>query len=452
MTGSSSARVSRKTLRWLGLSAALLVGVALVIGVLWWVGLAGLSLMQPEPTVAILSVAPSSTAVFPNPIPRAYAMIPTRTPTITMSPTADAAAIGDADDIGIITPTPAVPPQFVGPLVTVTHIIQPGETLGQIAAAYAASPAEIIAANEIANPNILVVGQPLTIPGVRATWMPPQMPTGTPTSTPLPPPLPDTLNEIPLASLVVMPEGVREHIREIYARGQLFGNDPRAFSKLGDSTIEPPFFMAEFASAGLYDLGAYGRLQDVIDYFAGSFDRQSLAVQRGMNSWAVFDPVRADSERCQLMDGPLACEFRVHRPSVVFIRLGTNDLGTKNFADNLGRIVQFCIDNGVIPLLGTKADRFRDPDNNVNDIIRRVAASYHVPLWDYDLAAESLPDRGLTDDGIHMTTFYAHNYTWETAFDRGYAVHNLLALLALDAVWKETTPPAEQTAHTDVSE
>ncbi|MCS6826988.1 MAG: LysM peptidoglycan-binding domain-containing protein [Caldilinea sp.] len=48
----------------------------------------------------------------------------------------------------------------------VTHVVQPNETLNSIALDYGVSASEIAAANAIANPNLLRVGQRLVIPGV----------------------------------------------------------------------------------------------------------------------------------------------------------------------------------------------------------------------------------------------------------------------------------------------
>ncbi|MDX1616251.1 MAG: LysM peptidoglycan-binding domain-containing protein [Candidatus Promineifilaceae bacterium] len=48
-----------------------------------------------------------------------------------------------------------------------THIIQPGETLNSIAAAYGITVEELVRANELPNPNIIYVGQMLIIPEPR---------------------------------------------------------------------------------------------------------------------------------------------------------------------------------------------------------------------------------------------------------------------------------------------
>ena len=218
--------------------------------------------------------------------------------------------------------------------------------------------------------------------------------------------------------------------------GQALGRNPRAFSKVGDSTIENPHFLVRF-DEGPYNLGEYAYLQGAIDHFAGSHSRQGLAVRRGNHSWTVTDPMWADKSICQPNETPIACEIRVHNPSILIIRLGSNDRGVPSgFEHNLRQVVQVAIDSGVIPVLGTKADRFEGSNIN-NDIIRQVAIDFQVPLWDYDLLAGTIPGRGLDVDAVHLTTFYAHDYTSPTAYQRGHGVHNLTALMVLDTIWKE---------------
>ena len=246
-----------------------------------------------------------------------------------------------------------------------------------------------------------------------------------------------SLNGIPIEQIVQLPPAVAQEMHTVYLRGQALGNDPRAFSKVGDSTIENPHFLARFDEKP-YNLGSYTRLQGAIDYFAGSFARQGMAVQRGLHSWTVFDPMWADPIYCEPNESVIACEFRVHRPSIVLVRLGSNDSGIPEaFEKNLRQLVEYSLAKGVIPVLGTKADRFEGPGNTNNQIIRRVAADYQVPLWDYDRVAQTLPNNGLRDDGIHMTYFYEHDYTLPNALQTGHGVHNLTALMMLDRIWRE---------------
>jgi hypothetical protein len=237
-----------------------------------------------------------------------------------------------------------------------------------------------------------------------------------------------------------MSEDVQQHIREIYSKGQTLGRNPRAFSKIGDSTIENPYFLTRF-DEGAYNLGDYAYLQPVIDYFAGSFARQGMAVRLGLHSWSIMDPLWADKTTCQPNETIIACEFRLHNPSVVLIRLGSNDTGVpESFDKNLREIVEFSVENGVIPVLGTKADRHEGPGNVNNTIIRQIATDYRIPLWDFDRVAQALPGSGLDLDGVHLTTFYAHDYTLPEALQRGHGVHNLTALMALDEIRKTIAP------------
>jgi hypothetical protein len=253
--------------------------------------------------------------------------------------------------------------------------------------------------------------------------------------TPAPVPAGISINGLTLDAMILLPEKVKQHVLQIYEQGQALGRNPRAFSKIGDSTIENPHFLARFDSSP-YNLGAYGYLQPLIDYFHGSFGRQGAAVRRGLHSWSVFDPLWADKTMCMSGESPIACELRLQNPSFVFIRLGSNDVGVPEmFNRNLRQMVEFCLNNGVVPVLGTKADQHEGSDIN-NESIRRVAADYAVPLWDFERVAQTLPDHGLVADGVHMTTFFAHDYRSPVAFERGHGVHNLSALIALDQVWR----------------
>ncbi len=399
-----------------------------------------LAIASPVPTMAlagavnVAAAAPSST-----PVPAATEL-PTQTATPSTTPTPTIAA------------SPTVP--------TITYVIVAGDTLYSIAARYGVTVDDILALNAPINPNLLQQGQQLIIPIpaaiVEATATAARLATAvmeaqtpgshvaedlgitlpTPTITPTMPPWPQYINGIDLFGyLLIMPDDVRANVREIYRRGRALGRDEHAFSKLGDSTIENPHFLARYDS-GPYTMGDFAFLQPTIDFFRGSFARDSVAVQRGLNSWVVFDPMWARDPACPPGDGPLACEIALHNPAAIFIRLGTNDRDSAGFEANLREIIQYTLDQGVIPMLGTKADQRAGTGLN-NDIVRRLADEYDVPLWDFDRVAGTLPGRGLTVDNMHLETFYSHDYSWPGAMTRGYAVHNLLALMVLDQVRQE---------------
>jgi hypothetical protein len=250
-----------------------------------------------------------------------------------------------------------------------------------------------------------------------------------------PAPSSTNVNGIPIDTIVVMPQGVIDHVRNLFSIGQSLGRNPRAFSKLGDSTIENPHFLTRF-DGGPYNLGAYTYLQASITFYAGSFGRQGEAVHRGLHTWSVLDPMWATSPNCHPGENMLACELRVQNSSVVIIHLGSNDAGIPESTErNFREIVEYCMNIGVIPILGTKADRHEGSNIN-NEIIRRVAFDYNLPLWDFDTVAATLPGKGLDQDGTHMTAFFAHDWSSPVAFERGYGLMNLTALMALDKVWR----------------
>ena len=349
-------------------------------------------------------------------------------------------------------PSPAVTPPPVGPTrqaeADVTHTVRSGENLFRISMAYGVTVADIMAANGLFDSRFITAGQVLRIPvdravappAGRATAVPSVMPEPTLTSKPVPLTI---VNGLSLDSILVMPEKVRQNALRIYARGQELGRSPRAYAKLGDSTIENPHFMARF-DEGPYDLGDYAYLQAAIDHFSGSHGRQGLGVRRGFHSWTVTDPAWADKSVCLANESPVACEIRVHNPSVMLVRLGSNDAGVPaGFEQNLRQVIDIAVENGVIPVLGTKADRFEGSNIN-NEILRRLAVEYQLPLWDFDLVASTIPGRGLDVDGVHLTTFYAHDYTSPAAFQRGHGLHNLTALMVLDAIWRQVLLEADQ--------
>jgi LysM repeat protein len=332
-----------------------------------------------------------------------------------------------------------------------TYKVKPGDNLFRISLRFGLTVEEIMAANNLTGDSFVRAGQTLVIPDAPpaatpesagpepATEVPSQaaaLVTLEPSQTSLPP-LPPTVNGVPIAEIAVLPRDTRRNIRAIFKSGQDLGNNARAFSKVGDSTIENPFFLARF-DEGPYNLGEFAHLQGVIDYYAGSFGRQGMSVKRGLHSWTVMDPAWADKRQCQANEGPMECEFRLHRPSIVLIRLGSNDAGVPAyFEQNVRQIVAYAVENGVIPILGTKADRIEGSGNINNEILRHIAADFSVPLWDFDRVAGTMPGRGLDVDNVHLTTFYAHDYTSPLAMERGHAMHNLTALIVLDAIRNE---------------
>jgi hypothetical protein len=245
------------------------------------------------------------------------------------------------------------------------------------------------------------------------------------------------INGMPADQFIIMSDEVRENIGEIYAKGQTLGRNPEVFAILGDSLIATSQSLAKWDGDD-YVLGDYEFLQPTIDWYAGSFGRYGVSVRVGLHSWSVFDPLWADKDFCLANEDLLTCEMRLNNPSVMIIFLGSNDAGSPGGFDFTYRqIVETLINQGVVPILATKADRFEGPDNTNNKLIRNIAADFKIPLLEFDLLADTLPQRGLSSDNIHLTYSEPLDYTTPDMFTLGYPVHNLASLMILDEVRRE---------------
>ncbi len=272
-------------------------------------------------------------------------------------------------------------------------------------------------------------------PGASPTTAPSAKPTATilPSPTPRPPLKPDQWKDLPAIP------AISDTIVQIYQRGLELGNNPHAFSKIGDCGSTPAWFLGDFdRGAEFYRLGEYQHLQEVIAEYKGSFDRTSLAARSGFNAPSLLVPLWADRTYCQANETPLACEYRLHRPVIAFIMLGTNDVWhPTEFEPQMRKIIEFSIQNGVIPILATKADN-QEGDGSINAAIARLAYEYDIPLWNYWKAADSLPNHGLQEDMAHLT--WGRNFFDDPeAMSKAWPVRNLTALQMLDAVWRKVT-------------
>ncbi len=241
--------------------------------------------------------------------------------------------------------------------------------------------------------------------------------------------------------------------RDIFKRGQAMGNRPNVFSIIGDSlsTVQP--FVRGFGK-GEYELGPYQGLQTTIDYFSfspregtpNSFVAQSKSATLAFNAAAALDPswtVWTDKAgHCQPNETPIACEFRVSKPSVAIVLLGPEDVqiyDAETYRRNFNQMVERVIAAGVIPVLTTFPN---DPGNEkyqsaqqFNAIVRATAALYGVPLIELRDWAMTLPDYGVQPDGIHLSDVGpAYNLDFAVGPLGGCRLRNLLTLQMLDAL------------------
>jgi hypothetical protein len=230
----------------------------------------------------------------------------------------------------------------------------------------------------------------------------------------------------------IVPE-ISEYTVQIYTSGLAKGNSPTAFSKVGDCETITEWFLADF-DKGLthYNLGEYQEYQATIDFYSGSFERLGVAAQRGFTAASVLNPYWRDAKICEKTETPLECEFRLQKPSLALIMLGTNDVAKpETFEKNLRAVIEASIQAGVVPLLTTKADNL-EGDHQINQTVARLAYEYDIPLWNFWLAVQDLPDRGLQEDGAHLT-WAPNDFSDPYALTRAWPVRNLTALQVLSA-------------------
>jgi hypothetical protein len=257
--------------------------------------------------------------------------------------------------------------------------------------------------------------------------------TAKPSLTPRTPLKPDEWKNLP-----VVPK-ISDTAVGIYQRGLKLGNDPHAFSKIGDCGSTPAWFLGDFdRGPDFYRLGEYQELEAVIGEFKGSFDRTSLAARSGFNASSLFVPLWADRSQCDANETPLACEYRNHRPLIAFIMLGANDVWhPEEFEPQMRKIIEYSIENGVVPVLSTKADN-QEGDYSINATIAQLAWEYDIPLWNFWLAVQDLPNKGLQEDQVHLT--WGRNFFDDPdAMSKAWPVRNLTALQTLDALWRKAT-------------
>jgi hypothetical protein len=284
-----------------------------------------------------------------------------------------------------------------------------------------------------------------------------------PTRTPSPRPATQTaLAQTPSPAPSATPNEAYLHIsvytssaRQIFLSGRQLGNRPNVFSKVGDSiTAGPESSFLSQIGLNDYDLGGYSHLQPVVNYFSQqvarennlSWNNTSLAAANGWGSTEVLNPERAEHSLCLAGESPLACEYRVVRPSVALIMIGTNDAGgipLDIYRANLRRIVEISIQRGVIPALFTIPPRNYDPQTDgrvpdFNGVIRQTADDYQVPLIDYWEPMMGVPNFGLKD-GVHPSEppDGKNAHLVSANMHHGAPIRNLMALQMLDALWRQ---------------
>jgi hypothetical protein len=224
----------------------------------------------------------------------------------------------------------------------------------------------------------------------------------------------------------IVPAGVSEQLKEVYRQGIAAGNDPHAFSTIGDCQSVPNTFMGTYDTDRYRLKEEYASLEETIRQFKGNFKRQSITVKNGQSVASVFSPAWADPKQCNAGETPLDCEFRVHKPSIVFVNLGTNWRGGDDVShtEYLKKIVDAILAHGAVPILSSKGDNL-EGDHRLNRATAQVAYDYDLPFWNFWASIRDLPGKGIDDSAPGQ-------YLTPDAWVR----HSFTGLRALDAVWR----------------
>jgi hypothetical protein len=209
---------------------------------------------------------------------------------------------------------------------------------------------------------------------------------------------------------------------------------------MGDCDSLPFSFLGDFdAGAQAYNLGNYSNLAEVVSYFQGSWGHAGVTAKDGFNTASMLSPLWADPELCHSGETPLECELRLNKPAFMLIALGSNDFGQpERFEKNMRQILDYLIANGVVPILGTKADNL-EGDHRINSLIGQLAYEYDLPIWNFWRSIQPLDNHGVRDDDNYHPTHpgfggMPNDFSNPINMQYGFPWRNLTALQTLDAV------------------
>ena len=88
----------------------------------------------------------------------------------------------------------------------------------------------------------------------------------------------------------------------------------------------------------------------------------------------------------------------------MFVAMGTNEYSysPEDYEMQMRVVLDYLVSKGVLPIIVTKADQREGLKDILNPINRRLAKEYDVPLWDFWIASQKLPNKGLLENKIHL--------------------------------------------------
>jgi len=285
----------------------------------------------------------------------------------------------------------------------------------------------------LSEPEVRIIYDPTLTPGpaVTSTSVPvspspdPTRPAGTP------PVQRNDLDPADWKDWPVIPAFIDPSLQKVYERGLSLGNDPHSFSIFGDCQARPGEFFGVFETDPTTLLFLSPPLRETVDYFEGSLNRESSTAQDGTTPGALlWTQWHRGEYGCTFDETPVECELRTHRPSFVIIQVGTH-FESRN-TEYLRKIILQLLDEGVVPILATKADN-REKDERINRDMALLASEYDLPLWNFWAAVSDLPNRGLytrSDRPLQGDIYLT---------EEAEMIHRTTGLEALSVVWHTVT-------------
>jgi hypothetical protein len=227
----------------------------------------------------------------------------------------------------------------------------------------------------------------------------------------------------------IVPE-ISYRTREIYRKGLARGNDPHAFSKVGDCQNLKEYFLGKFDHLDMYHFNwNIDPYMETIDQFQGNFYRDGQSTQFGYTAASPITQLMAGPDMCLPEETPLECEIRINKPTFLLISLEFpfSDRSPGLYEQYIRQIVEYSMSQGVVPILATKADNV-EGDHSINLVIAKLAYEYDIPMWNWWAAAQPLGDHGidiLRDEGLG---FHITEQAWEE--------RSKTFLKVLDYLWK----------------
>jgi hypothetical protein len=222
----------------------------------------------------------------------------------------------------------------------------------------------------------------------------------------------------------IIPSGISDRMRQIYQEGLAKGNNPNAYSILGDCNSEPDVFMGIYDHQSDFVDQLSPGLRETIQVFKGSFDRYSPTLKEGATEGAMLWAGWNENEEgyCENNETPIDCELRVHKPSITFINLGTHyELRNEDY---LRIIIGKLLESGSVPIVVTKADN-REKDERVNQTLVKLAAEFELPVWNFWKSVQDLPNKGILDEQQLFLN------------DEALEIHQMDGLIVLDFIYRE---------------